>query len=157
MTDRDHCKFPYTPLFALIGFLAGVLVAVLRSRRMIQQQSVPIPATPQAPAADKYVPVEAILLPETMPTGALPSSHELTLIEGIGSKVEAVLTKAGIHSLEQLAHATAADLKAILVAAGNRISNPETWPKQAELAVAAKWDDLKALQDKLKAGRRATE
>ncbi len=148
MTDRECSKFPYTPLVALIGFLAGVLVAVLRSRRAVA----PPPAPHQAPSA-KGAPADAIVLPDALPTAALPAPGELTLVEGIGKKVEAVLHAAGIHNLQELARASTADLKAILVAAGNRISNPETWPKQAELAVAARWDELKALQDSLRAGR----
>jgi len=150
MTDRECTKFPYAPLMALIGFLAGVLVAVLRSRRIV------IPQAPlQKPSRATGVPEDAIILPESLPTATLPAPDELTLVEGIGKKVEAVLHAAGIHNLQQLARASAADLKAILVAAGNRISNPETWPKQAELAVAARWDELKALQNTLRAGRQA--
>lgn len=148
MTDRECNKFPYAPLMALIGFLAGVLFAVVRSRRII-----PMVAAPHKPAPPKGIPADAIILPESLPTAALPPPGELTIVEGIGAKVEGVLHAAGIHNLQQLARAPAADLKAILVAAGNRISNPETWPRQAELAVAAKWDELKALQASLKAGR----
>lgn len=156
MTERECCKFPYAPLAALIGFLAGVLVAILRSRRAIVQQ-VTSTAASARPAPAKGSSARAIILPDAMPTGALPSPGELTLIEGIGPKVETVLHAAGIHNLDQLAHTAAADLRAILVSAGNRISNPETWPKQAELAAAAKWDELKVLQSRLKAGRKAAE
>lgn len=154
MTDRERCNFPYTLMIALVGFLTGVLAAILRSRRTIIQHN-EVSMAPVSPPSPKEIPAEAIILPDTLPKGALPPPDELTLIEGIGPKVEAVLHTAGIRSLEQLAHTTTADLKAILVAAGNRISNPETWPKQAELALAAKWDELKALQTELKAGRKA--
>lgn len=154
MTDRECCKFPYVPLMALVGFLTGVLVVVLRSRRFIIRQAETIPSGPEAPTA-KDIPHKAILLPDTMPKGALPPPGELTIVEGIGPKVEAVLQAAGIHTLQQLARTPPSELKAILVSAGNRISNPETWPKQAKLAAAARWDELNTLQHTLKAGRQA--
>jgi hypothetical protein len=32
--------------------------------------------------------------------------------------------------------------------------DPTTWPAQAKLAAAGKWDELKAMQDNLKGGRK---
>jgi hypothetical protein len=39
--------------------------------------------------------------------------------------------------------------------AGSRFQmhDPSTWPQQSDLAAAGKWDELKALQDKLNAGK----
>jgi hypothetical protein len=43
----------------------------------------------------------------------------------------------------------------VLRAAGLRIAFPETWPGQAALAAAGKWDALKELQRGLKGGRKS--
>ena len=37
-----------------------------------------------------------------------------------------------------------------------RLAVPDTWPKQAALAVDGKWDELKAYQDKLDGGKEVT-
>ena len=50
---------------------------------------------------------------------------------------------------------TADQLKDILTEAGPRYNshNPSTWPQQAALAAAGKWDELQVLQDELNGGR----
>ncbi len=80
---------------------------------------------------------------------------DLTKIEGIGKKIEALLYKNKIYSYKQLSRTTITSLKAILESAGSKFSiyNPGTWPKQAKLAAAAKWEDLELLQKHLKRGK----
>ncbi len=34
-----------------------------------------------------------------------------------------------------------------------KVAAPDTWPRQAELAAAGNWDELKVYQDRLKGGR----
>ncbi|MFA5837664.1 MAG: helix-hairpin-helix domain-containing protein [Bellilinea sp.] len=150
MAEDSRSNVPYGAFTALIIFLAGILALILRSRRW-PTYGVHLP--PSTVNEDK-TPVRAILLPETMPTGTLPAPDDLTVIEGIGPKIAAVLKAAGIHRLEQLAKAAPDELKRLLTAAGNRIANPATWPEQAKLAAAGKYDALRALQAKLRAGRR---
>lgn len=82
----------------------------------------------------------------------------LQAIEGIGPKVEAALKAAGITDLMHLASAKPKTLKAILEQAeGNfNLAVPDTWPKQAKLAVRGDLKALRALQDKLAGGRETT-
>jgi predicted flap endonuclease-1-like 5' DNA nuclease len=82
------------------------------------------------------------------------SEDDLTEIEGIGPKSAGVLQKAGIRSYSQLAETEPEQIKEILKEAGMRTINPETWPEQAELAAQGDWDELYALRDELKGGRR---
>ena len=151
MDDDSRSNVHYGAFTALILFLAGVLTLVLRCRRWPTYGV----RLPPAPAGTERTPERAILLPDTLPTGTLPAPDDLTVIEGIGMKVAALLNAAGIHRLEHLAKATPDELKRILSAAGNRISNPASWPEQAKLAAAGQWEALKALQAQLKAGRAA--
>ncbi len=109
-------------------------------------------------------PVEAVnvVAPKEQKVG-LP--EDLKIIEGIGPKIEEILQGVGIKTWDQLAKTEAAQLSSILLAAGNRYKshNPSTWPKQARMAAAGQWDELKAWQDELdggvdrKAQRRAEE
>lgn len=80
---------------------------------------------------------------------------DLTKVEGIGKKIEALLYKNEIYSYKQLSKTTITNLKAILESGGSKFSmhNPGTWPKQAKLAATANWDDLELLQKQLKGGK----
>jgi NADH-quinone oxidoreductase subunit I len=83
---------------------------------------------------------------------------DLTRVEGIGPVISGVLQKAGIKTFAQLADAKAEDIKEILGKANPnllRLADPTTWPKQARLAAAGKWDALEKLQDRLKGGKEA--
>ncbi|GAP09414.1 protein containing helix-hairpin-helix domain [Bellilinea caldifistulae] len=127
----------YFRLFPLVFFLTGVLALLLSGRR----KSLTHPSQP--------------ILLEEVPAGRTPSAaDDLTLIEGIGPKVAAVLHAAGITRFEQLAALPPAELKRLLIAAGNRLSDPATWPEQAALAASGDWEGLKALQSSLNRGRR---
>ncbi len=80
---------------------------------------------------------------------------DLTKIEGIGKKIEALMYKNKIQSYKQLSKITIKTLKEILDAGGSKFSmhNPATWPKQAKLAAEAKWKELEVLQQQLKGGK----
>ena len=92
-------------------------------------------------------------------------AEDLKIVEGIGPKIEEILQGVGIKTWDQLAKTSATQLSSILLAAGSRYKshNPSTWPKQAQMAAAGQWDELKAWQDELdggvdrKAQRRAEE
>lgn len=79
----------------------------------------------------------------------------LTKIEGIGPKISKLLEAEGILTFKELGKASGKKLKAILEAAGPKfqIHDPASWPKQAKLAAAGKWDELKALQEELIGGK----
>lgn len=79
---------------------------------------------------------------------------DLTKIEGIGPKIQAILQGEGIFSFSQLGESTPANITEILNKAGIRLASADTWPEQARLAAAGKLDELKDLQDSLKGGRK---
>lgn len=90
-------------------------------------------------------------------TAAVESAppDDLVIIEGIGPKISALLQANGINTFARLATTEPGQIEQILQQAGLRnIANPATWPEQAQLAAAGKWDELKALQAELKGGRR---
>lgn len=86
---------------------------------------------------------------------APPEPDDLTKIEGIGPKISQLLHNAGILTFAQLATTDVARVEEILTEAGTRyqLADPDTWPHQASLAAAGKWDELSALQEILHAGR----
>jgi len=80
---------------------------------------------------------------------------DLKIVEGIGPKIETLLKEAGIQSFARLSVSSPALIRQILAAAGDRFTmhNPDTWPKQAELAEKGNWDQLKKWQDQLDGGK----
>jgi predicted flap endonuclease-1-like 5' DNA nuclease len=92
--------------------------------------------------------------PAPVPRPAPPAADDLQRIEGIGPKISRVFQEAGITTFAELAAADVDRLKRILKDAGIRLAFPGTWPEQASLAAAAKWDALEALQAGLRGGRR---
>ena len=103
------------------------------------------------------VSVEENVSAEVIETEAtiLPKKDDLTKIEGVGKKIAEILTASGIASFEILSKATSKKLRAILDEAGKKFKthDPATWPKQAKLAAAGKWAELKKFQSQLKPGK----
>ena len=103
--------------------------------------------------------------PEETATTAKPAKEkasskkedDLTKIEGIGPKAAEVLGEAGIKTFADVSKSTPESLKEILDNSGGHFNAADTttWPQQAELATAEKWDELTELQDKLKGGKEA--
>lgn len=79
----------------------------------------------------------------------------LKIIEGIGPKIEEILKNGGITDWSGLAAADPGRLRELLEEAGDqyRMHNPYTWPLQARLAAADRWDELKEYQSELKGGK----
>jgi len=87
------------------------------------------------------------------------AGDDLTIIEGIGPRIQALLYQNGIHTYSQLAESEVEQLQAILVAGGAsfRLAEPSSWPRQAKLAAASDWVRLQALKEKLTGGVRRPE
>ena len=79
----------------------------------------------------------------------------MTIVEGIGPKIAELLIAAGISDFAQLAASKKTAISEVLSNAGSRYAmhDPTTWPQQAKLAAAGKWEQLKKLQEELKAGK----
>ena len=79
---------------------------------------------------------------------------DLTLVEGIGPKIEELLLAAGIDTHAKLAVCPVEEIRHVLDAAGPafKIANPGTWPRQAGLIVRNDWAELRRWQDVLIAG-----
>lgn len=84
-------------------------------------------------------------------------ADDLKKIEGVGPKIAQLLIDGGFATFAKVAKAKSDALKTILEEAGSRyrMHNPETWPAQAKMAAAGKWDELKKWQNELKGGKKA--
>ncbi len=83
---------------------------------------------------------------------------DLSIIDGIGPKISAVLGLAGIKSFSQLASTDEDRIRNILEAENPnllRLTDPSTWFEQARMAADGDWKALSSLHDKRKSARRA--
>lgn len=126
----------------------GALAELAKSPTAPPQRT-PVTAPKAAPAA-----APAPVVAQAIEEAPLPVADNLEKIEGIGPKINDVLHAAGIRTFAELAAADVERLRAIMLEAGLRVNDPTTWPEQAALAAAGKWEEFQALQDQLVGGRR---
>ena len=135
------------------------------------QMEVPLPAVDAAPvAAQMEVTSPAVDAAPLVPQMEMPERaaempmasasapvkpDDLTLIEGIGPKINGILQAAGVNTFQQLAALEPQHIMDILTAAGIRLADAKSWPEQARLAAHGEMDRLKAYQDTLKGGHMA--
>jgi predicted flap endonuclease-1-like 5' DNA nuclease len=83
---------------------------------------------------------------------------DLTVIEGIGPKIQELCHGIGIRTWHDLSTTEVSLLRTMLADAGARFRthDPATWPQQAALLAAGKWAEFKALTDGLDGGRPRT-
>lgn len=78
----------------------------------------------------------------------------LTIIEGIGPKINALLVNNDVPTFASLESTDVANIQTILNNAGSayKLAKPESWPKQAGMCVRGEWEELKRYQDQLVGG-----
>jgi len=90
------------------------------------------------------------------PAKKATKADDLKKIEGIGPKIASILVEGGYDTFEKLSKADVEKVRELLLEKGGKrysMYDPTTWPKQAELAAAGKWEELKKWQDELDGGR----
>jgi predicted flap endonuclease-1-like 5' DNA nuclease len=85
-----------------------------------------------------------------------PPPDDLTMIEGVGPKIQELLYQNGIHTYSELGDCNVERLRAILTAGGTafRLADPSSWPRQARLAAEHDWVRLQTLKEELAGGVR---
>ena len=123
-----------------------------RTRRAGGRKKTSTEATPKSEAATE---VTDTTEPVVKAKSSTKKEDDLTKIEGIDPKAAEALHEGGIKTFTKLSKSTPEEIKEILEKSGGHFNalDPATWPQQAELAAADKWDELKTLQDKLIGGR----
>lgn len=140
---------------------AAVVEAKAEPTEAIEEPTVDAKAEPAAvveePASEAEVEPAAVVEEAAEEVAAAPAEpDDLQRIEGIGPKLSQALNSIGITTFAQLTTQEPVALEAELRTTGVRFikGQAQTWPVQAELAAAGKWDELDKLQDEFKGGRR---
>lgn len=144
--NNEAAGFPWWGWLIIILLLALIVWFLFRDKPETQLKTPP-------PAEEKMdTPVKAEAVFEA-PAGEALLPDDLTLIEGIGPKINEILHAAGVNTFSELAVMDAEKIKEILTTAGLRLADTTSWPKQAQLAADGEMEKLQALQDLLKGGR----
>ena len=130
----------------LVGLIIGLVIAVITIVLILWGNKATKAGL--APEEEEEPAPQAVAKPVEM-----HPEDDLVIIEGIGPKVAALLKQNGIQSFAQLAATPLPALQKILEDNGLRFLKPDSWPEQGRLAAAGKMKELKALQEKLVAGR----
>ncbi|MFV1922428.1 MAG: hypothetical protein ACMZ63_07485 [Methylotenera sp.] len=176
------CCFWWLLLGALIGWLLNYFLCKCSGKKT--KESVSHYTPPSAPVAKETPPPAANQIVSAAPAKAktnttkkvpakpkakdvaidlaaakaagfkIKNADDLTVIEGIGPKINDLFKESGLKTFADVAAATVPQMRKILDAGGARfrIANPSTWAKQAKLAANNKWLELKKLQDELSGG-----
>ena len=139
-----------TPTVALIIFILIVIILWWALSRMAETRKTDFEVHHEEPKQAAPVIEEPVRA-----APAIAVADDLTVVEGIGPKINDLLQGAGIKTFDQLAGADSGKLKELLDANGLGFVDPASWPEQARLAAAGKMDELQALKDSLKGGRYA--
>ncbi len=94
--------------------------------------------------------------PAPKPAAASAGQDDLTVIEGIGPKMQGALRAAGIDTYAKMAQTSEDDFRAAIQAQGMRLApSIPTWAEQATYAAKGDFDGLSEFQNSLTAGRRS--
>jgi predicted flap endonuclease-1-like 5' DNA nuclease len=141
----QHVHTPPPPAAKVADVPAPAPVAAAPVAKPVVAEA-PKPAAPAAPVIDLSAAKAAGF--------SLKNANDLTVIEGIGPKINELFNNAGLKTFAQVAAATVPQMRKILDDGGSRfrIANPSTWAAQAALCAANKWTELKKMQDELSGG-----
>ena len=153
-----------SPWLALLIFIIVVLIiwwALTRNAKKYKPDFEVHPHEETHAVEEEHIPAVVEMQEAAMPTRQAETAptepilpDDLTILEGIGPKINQLLQEAGIRTFAQLAVSQASELKAILDPAGLQFIDPSSWGEQAKLAAEGKFDELKILTDSLKGGRK---
>jgi len=81
--------------------------------------------------------------------------NDLTLVEGIGPKIQELFHNHDVKTWKALSECTVDKCKSVLESGGSRFQmhDPGTWPKQAGMAAEGKWAELLKWQDEHDGGK----
>ena len=130
----------------------GAVIQPVRIDLSFIRKAAPSEEPDEAPAPPAAEPIPQAAEQAQAPEAPV-KPDDLTAISGIGPKLSTLLQEHGFKTFSQLAAATPERLREILQSANNRLADPATWPDQARLAAAGKFDELKEFIARQRANR----
>jgi predicted flap endonuclease-1-like 5' DNA nuclease len=140
MIGLVYGKEKVSALTVILSKLDKDLAACQKQISRIQKEEISVPV--ESPVIENFV-------------QQTDKVDDLKMIEGIGAKIELLLNDKGIFTFAQLRDQKPEGLIQLLHDSGTtfNLHDPNTWPRQAELAAAGKWEELRSWQNTLNKGR----
>ncbi len=133
--------------FAVSGLAIGVLATLF-------SPAFPRPITTRWPEGGEPETVTSAHHQEAVAGHDLSETDDLTLIEGIGPRLQEILHSGNVRTYAQLAAMQPDEIGQIVKAADFKAPfDPGTWPQQAGLAAKGNWQALESLKGQLAGGR----
>ena len=162
--ERDRLKTDLAAYRADLATAVAVAVAAAEPEPATEVQgfaSVVTPESDSAAAVASGEPASPAAAPDVRQARAVLGKSitvdDLKVVEGIGPKIESLCHGIGIRTWFDLSTTEGSLLSTMLADAGSGVAShdPSTWPEQAGLLAAGRWDEFKVLTDGLSGGRAA--
>ncbi len=173
-------KLRVTLVFLIVSALVGLKISRMVSKKNARpvQAEITLPPAPHQPRveappvqppvvqpAEKSFtelppvaiepPVSTAVKRPVKPRARAAKKDDLTVIRGIGPKIAGVLDAAGVTTYAKLAATPVSKLQEIMLRAGLRLAQPQSWPEQARLAASGDLEALQSYQNQLNSERKA--
>nr|WP_298792415.1 hypothetical protein [uncultured Allomuricauda sp.] len=175
--DFEHINVWYWALVVLVGLMGGIIgsywgkaksssdkeMELLQSENETlktqleacqkEQSQVITPPKVETPSALTENKFNATAAKEAF--GKKIKENDLTLVEGIGPKIQGLFHGQGIKTWKALSETSTVKCQELLTSAGKRyrIHDPASWPMQAKMAYKGQWEELAKWQIKHKSGK----
>lgn len=177
MMDFEHINIWYWALVVLVGLMGGIIGSYWgkaksssdKELELLQGENETLKAQLEA-CQNEQSQVDAasnVEAPSTIAEnqfnateakaafGKKIKENDLTLVEGIGPKIQGLFHNHGIKTWKALSETSTIKCQEVLTSAGKRyrIHDPASWPMQAKMAYKGQWEELAKWQIKHKSGK----
>lgn len=175
--EFEHVNIWYWALVVLVGLMGGIIgsywgkgknsseeeLELLKTENETlkakleacqkEQSAVVAPAKPEA--VSKLTEDDFNAAAAKAAFGKKIKENDLTLVEGIGPKIQGLFHDHGIKTWKALSETSTVKCQEVLTSAGKRyrIHDPASWPMQAKMAYKGQWEELAKWQIKHKSGK----
>ncbi|WP_190810169.1 hypothetical protein [Flagellimonas sp. S3867] len=175
--DFEHINIWYWALVVLVGLMGGIIGSYWGKAKnssneeieKLQSENESLQAKLEACQKEQYAAVASsktkIVSTSTADGfdavaakaafGKKIKEDDLTLVEGIGPKIQGLFHNHGIKTWKALSETSTVKCQEVLTSAGKRyrIHDPASWPMQAKMAYKGQWEELAKWQIKHKSGK----
>ncbi|MGX1927855.1 hypothetical protein [Flagellimonas sp. 2504JD4-2] len=175
--DFEHINIWYWALVVLVGLMGGIIGSYWGKAKgssneeleILQKENETLKTELEACRKEKSEVVAPAEIEAATPLaengfdaaaaktafGKKIKEDDLTLVEGIGPKIQGLFHNHGIKTWKALSETSTVKCQEILTSAGKRyrIHDPASWPMQAKMAYKGQWEELAKWQIKHKSGK----
>ncbi|WP_136466507.1 hypothetical protein [Flagellimonas onchidii] len=175
--DFDHLNIWYWALVIVVGLFGGIIGSYWgkakrtspKEMELLQNENESLKNQLVALQKEKFtvdVPSKTEAAPALADNGFSAAAakaafgkrikeNDLTLVEGIGPKIQGLFHDHGIKTWKALSETSTIKCQEVLTSAGKRyrIHDPASWPMQAKMAYMGQWEELAKWQLKHKSGK----